>query len=307
MRKILLFGLLALAILTLVQASRPESYSGLTKYLYFSPCDTPISYKIDSIDERFGLNYDELVVNVDDATKIWESAIGKDLFIQSEDGKVSVNLVYDKRQSLSTQIQDLQEMLKNQESSLKPSVDQYETLAKEFKEKMAKLNQDIDYWNQQGDAPEEEYNKLIQRQQELQSEAEKLNLLASTLNQTANDYNASVNNLNQTVSSFNSELAERPEEGIYDPASNKIEIYFIVNKDELVHTIGHEFGHALGLGHIENKKAIMSPSSNQYLIPTADDVEALNALCQNRSYIELYRESLGVSIENLMQNFSKSE
>lgn len=307
MRKILLFGLLVLAILTFVLASRPESYSGLTKYLYFSPCDTPISYKIDSIDEKFAKTHDELLRNIEDATKIWEGATDKDLFTQSDDGKVSINLVYDNRQSLSSQIQDLQEGIKNQESTLKPSIEQYEGFAREFKEKMTKLNQDIEYWNRLGGAPEEEYIKLIQRQKELQSEAEELNSLASALNQTANDYNASVNKLNQTVSSFNSELAEKPEEGIYDPTSNKIEIYFIVNKDELVHTIAHEFGHALGLGHIENKKAIMSPSSNQYLIPTADDVEALNDLCQNRSYIELYRESLGVSIENLMQNFSKSE
>ena len=55
----------------------------------------------------------------------------------------------------------------------------------------------------------------------------------------------------------------KPEEGIYDPANQRIEVYFNINRSEMVHTIAHEFGHALDLPHNDNRLSIMFPYSTQ--------------------------------------------
>ncbi len=256
--------------------------------LYKSRCDKPIRYKVGKIDRRFELTNVELTKDIEDAVAIWGNYEGKSLFVYDTNATLTVNLVYDERQSLNNQINKLEDQINSGKESLDPQVAQYEKRAADFKTRVAQLNKDVNYWNSQGGAPKDDYEKLTNEREALQKEAEQLNALAKTLNRNADLYNLKVGQLNQTINSFNEELADKPEEGTYKGAEQRIEIYFNTSKDELVHTIAHEMGHALGLDHNNNPKGIMYPKTNKIISLSSDDVKALNTLCMKQDIFNYY-------------------
>ena len=279
------------------------------KYFTYSICDKALPYKIGFVDPKFGLSTQTLLTDIDQATQIWDKSLeGKKLFVKDESNKKSlaINLIYDQRSSLSNQIKDLKGDLNQKDKSLKLSIDVYHKQAADFKKKAAdfnssldNLNQQINYWNQKEGAPEDEYKKLIQRQSDLkteyeslQSDADNLNQTAKSLNLSAEDYNSNVNQLNGVISAFDEALAQKPEEGLFDPKNNSIDIYFNNNRNELIHTLAHELGHGLGIQHNLNKHSIMYPYSTQIITPSSEDISSLNAICSTRylypSFLQKY-------------------
>ncbi|OGE25289.1 hypothetical protein A3C26_04060 [Candidatus Daviesbacteria bacterium RIFCSPHIGHO2_02_FULL_39_12] len=265
------------------------NYQALTDLFYYSFCDQPVNFRVDTIDPRFKLSKDEFLTDINKAAKIWNDVLDKNLFAYDPKGELSVNLIYDERQSLSSQINLLENQVDSQQQGLKPQISEFERLAKEFKQKVADLNKEISDWNSQGGVSPDEYNKLVERQQQLQQETGRLNAMAQSLNRSSNEYNSQINELNQTISTYNNALSERPEEGIYKGAENRIEVYLYLNKPELIHTLAHEFGHALGIGHVNNRNAIMYAKTSQKVIPTQDDINKLQDVCRKRSVLELMR------------------
>lgn len=255
----------------------------LNQYIYFSPCDTPLRYRIGSIDARFNITREEFTQNIQEAETIWESINSKNMFDYDSQGELSFNLEYDNRQSLNTQIGELEGKLDNGKSALESNVKEYENLVDQFNQRRKNSNDKISYWNDQGGAPPEEFEKLIKEQQEIKVEEQKLNDMARDLNLSTSQYNTQVGELNQTIDSFKKELSLRPEEGLYDGKEQRITIYITSNKNELIHTLAHEMGHALGIKHTSGAKSIMFPFSTQEIAVSIEDEQALNAVCQKQN------------------------
>lgn len=272
-------GLLLLAVVVFSPA-----VSGLYKNTYTfatkSVCDVPISYKIGVVDPRFEVSRGEFLSSVEKATYIWETPTEKNLFMHDSKGVLTVNLVFDQRQALHNTIDNLEGQLKQGESSITTQIQQYEARAASFRQKTTALNESISYWNDRGGAPKEEYDKLIEERDKLRVEAGELNDVAKSLNIQTNDYNSGVNNLNQTIETFNEALNQKPEEGLYSPKEQKIDIYFNFNTNELIHTLAHEFGHALGLMHTTGKDSILYPYTTRTTAATLEDLNALSKICQ---------------------------
>ena len=302
---ILVIALLGASIAYFVN---PAFASAVKDSYTFSACDTPISYKVGTIDERFALDRDEVLSAVEESAGKWNDAYNKQLFIYDpENGKVTVNLTYDERQALTNQIGDLHSQLEGEKSAIDPQIAEFEKRIQDFKQRVAALNNRIEYWNSRGGAPEEEFNKLYAEQQALRQEQASLDAMAQKLNRSTNEYNSQVGELNQTIDTFNDTLRTRPEEGLYDGRDKTITIYIMSNRQELLHTLTHELGHAVGLDHLQNKEAVMYYQTNDSINLTQNDIQALEFACRNRTIVDLAAERfvlLGKIVEKTFQRYN---
>lgn len=257
--------------------------------IYVSPCDAPLTYKIGSVDPRFNLSEDAFKQDIQEAAGIWDTAQGKKLFSYDPKGDITISMVYDERQSLTNKINTLDTTLDTQKGQLTPQLEEYKKRVSEFKQRLAAFNQQVAYWNQQGGAPEDEYNKLNQEQESLQRESNELSAMAQSLNQSTEEYNQDVQELNSTVDVFNTQLKGKPEEGQYteDKNGKKIVIFFNTTKDELIHTLTHELGHALHMNHVSNVNSIMHPLTNEVVTPSSSDLRELSLVCEKRNIFEV--------------------
>ncbi len=285
MKKVLLLPLILLVILLGgVYLIQPSLFD---KILYYSYCDEPILYRVDTVDPRFNLSKEDFLSDISDASQIWDILEGKTLFAYDPKGDLSINLIYDQRQYLTNRITQIEKTVQSGKQTLKPQVEQFKQESAALNEKIVALNKEVQDWNNKGGASPEEFEKIIQRQKSLQQEKDRLNVQAKQLNLSADEYNSQVGELNQNINTFNNALEERPEEGIYKGPENKIEIYFNNDKPELIHTIAHELGHAIGIaGHVSNSKSIMYAKTSKTLTLTEEDISALKEVCKKRSTIE---------------------
>lgn len=285
-------------LLVVVGALVGFGYLNRDKYQAFfnsmHPCSSPITYKVDTVDPKFNLSRDKFIADVQDAAKVWNGQAGKNLFSFDANGKVSVNLIFDERQTQSNQINTLDNQLNSQKGKLDAQIADYKSQVADFKNRLAAHNATVQSWNQQGGAPPDEYDKLEKERADLQAQADQLNSLAKKLNLNSENYSLGVGKLNNAINTFNVELVNKPEEGIFMGDQNRIEIYFDNNQPELVHTLAHELGHAIGIEHNTDQKSIMFAYTSKTVKITDADIDGLNAVCRDRSFADVVRARLNI-------------
>jgi hypothetical protein len=286
----------------IVVFATPEYKQEAIKVLSYSICDTPTKYKIGTIDTKFGGTQSQIKGDLQKAANIWNDLYSKELFKYSEDAKLTVNFTYDQRSSLYTYIDELQKQLDQKNTTYEQQVAAYEKNLASFNKRLSDFNSTVDSYNKSGGAPPDIYNKLILEQEKLQEEDNVLKEEASRLNISANIYNSEVEKLNQNINEFNSVITQKPEEGLYDPNNNTITIYFITSQDELIHTLAHEFGHALDFQHVTDPKSIMYPYTSKILTPAAQDVEQLNLACAPQPIFEHWVELLTEKVIGIVES-----
>src|SRR5258708_32096861 len=98
---------LVLLVLAVGVVLFPNQNFNINDYLYYSVCDQPIGYKVDTVDKRFNLSREQFLADIKTAEAVWEKPYGKNLFDYDPAGKLSINLIFDARQSLNNQINSL--------------------------------------------------------------------------------------------------------------------------------------------------------------------------------------------------------
>jgi hypothetical protein len=257
-------------------------------------CPVPISYRIGEIDPAFGLKQEQVLAYVSQAEDLWESQVQRELFTYDENAKLSIQFIYDDRQadanSEVAQRGDLDEQKEKSESvriAIEELQTKYDKLSVSHNDQVAayeaKLNDynaEVNKYNDRGGAPEEVFERLEKERNELSAKAEELNriseelkTIAGKINELADQGNALVENYNDEVAKYNQEFGFAREFTQGDYQGERIHVYKFSSDEELVTVLAHEFGHALGLGHVEDTSSLM-----YYLLENTDEAPTLSSL-----------------------------
>jgi len=231
------------------------------------PCKEPIPYTLNTFDKEFNISKTYFLSALSDAEAIWEKSAGIDLFTYEPTSSVynvlKINLIYDYRQQATSKLASLGITVQNNRAS-------YDALKAKFtslKTELAKA--ESEYKLSKSEATRKKINEMVD---EINSMVVILNRLATTLNLAVEKYN--------TVGASRGESFE---EGVYiqEGLNRQIDIYEFSNRDKLVRVLAHELGHALGLGHVDDPKAIMyefNQGNNKAL--TKADLAELQIKCK---------------------------
>jgi predicted nucleic acid-binding Zn-ribbon protein len=301
-------NIISLAILAFVVIyfhTTLENYWSYLKRTYL-PCKSPISYSLGEFDTRFGVSKTDFLSAMKDAEAIWEKPIGKNLFDYSTGGNLKVNLIYDTRQETTSKLQSMGISLKNDRASYNEvkakydsvvatydqqkiafnnRVSAFEARKNAYEAEVARINRrgggdkaTVDRLNVEREYLQSESSGIVSDQNRLNTYVDQINSLVSALNQLATTLNINVKNFNKIGDNLGGEFNE----GLYkiDKNGEEIDIYQFENRTKLVRVLAHELGHALGLDHNEDSKAIMyrlNNGINEKLTNT--DLVALKLLC----------------------------
>lgn len=275
--RVALVTLVVLGLAVSVVPRVPQVSSDLQALIY--SCRKPIRYTAGTIDERFKLSAEELNEASKNAEAIWEKPAGKDLFAFDESQGITINLVFDERQQLTQRAEGLEGGIEQNKRAYDALVAKHDSLTAQFKTRLKKYNEDVAYWNAQGGAPKEDYERLREEGRQLNAMVDEINSLVEQINTLAKKLNLRVGEFNKITGEFNETLTVKPEAGLYSPLEASITIYQFENPRELALTIAHELGHALGINHLEQTDALMNPQITANTHLTQADLDALTAVC----------------------------
>ncbi|OGY31596.1 MAG: hypothetical protein A3C02_04715 [Candidatus Andersenbacteria bacterium RIFCSPHIGHO2_02_FULL_45_11] len=300
-------------------------FAGAVIVLFPAPCAKPITYSIGDLDPRFKLPKETFLKDIALAERKWEEQIGKELFVYDPASKFTINLTYDERQATTDKAKAITQSLEKTSESREGLLQKYEdarnvydVALRLYDKHSAQLNTDsvvfsatVERYNKEGGAPSEEYAKLqaeqarlAERSATLEAERIQLNGLASTVNKFADTEGKIVNTYNETVEKFNDEFSGDREFDQGEYTGNAITIYEFVKNNDLVVVLTHELGHALGIGHVQDPRAVMHYKVNEKNIQAkslaADDISALMSQCKKGSWDVFYERLMNFTVRDIL-------
>ena len=267
---------------------------------FYKACSKPLTYAITSYDERFGISREEFATAVAEAAQLWNEAAGQQVLALSREPSVHVGMLYDERQraiELGETIGGEQTAYDSMKMEVESLNDQFVSLRSSHEAKVVSFERDVrsyeeevQMWNARGGAPPAAYEELEAKKRELERRRKALDAVVVTLNgliasiqERVTQLNVLAEQTNEKVNTYNKTLGHDFDQGNYveDEEGKRITIFTFEDRMELKRVLAHEFGHALGIGHLTDAGAIMySYNIGNELALTVEDVAALKEVCE---------------------------
>lgn len=271
------------------------------------PCRDPLAYRVTQADTRFAMSQQEIVAAAERAERLWEDATGYDLFVRVDEGGMPVHFVYDERQRIGDTLRQLERKIDGRSKTYETFRDtydrQYAAYEREsqsfalqlgaYNDRRAAYDAAVAAANDAGGATPDEADRLRSLRVALLDEADRLQRKQAYVNNLVHEVNALAQRLNELapeingeVDAFNTVGAQRGEEyeaGQYtrDVRGERVEIFVIDDFDQLTRLLAHEFGHALGMEHVDERTALMHALSlAEDLRITPADLTEFTAACR---------------------------
>ena len=272
-----------------------------------APSEYPIRYSVGEIDPGFGLERERFITLAREAERTWEKPLGLELFEYDPTSEFAVNLIFDERQQHTLEAKQAKAELDAREGSIRTLMREYNTASEKqnrlkslhesevasFDRRLERYNETVAEWNRKGGAPSNVFAELRDEQKRIEEtrrtideSASGLNEAAAMLNSLAERVNAMAAEFNMDVNLFNGRFVESREfeQGQYD--GKGIAIYQFTEESDLRVALMHEFGHALGFGHVDTPESVMYRRLEKQNMETPeltpDDLELLQQKFRNQ-------------------------
>ncbi|MDZ7779760.1 MAG: matrixin family metalloprotease [Gemmatimonadota bacterium] len=259
------------------------------------PCARPLSWHVADVDPRFDIDRGAVEVAAREAAAVWMDAAGKPVFRAEAGSGIPIRLIYDARQARTEERRLHEDRIRAEDSvltraaaALARSRDEYERARERYRAERSAVeaivsthNAVVRRWNDADGVPPDSAQALVQRERRVLRrrdaldsvarglEAERAALLERerTLSARRSARNAEAARLREAFPLRSVEAGSYTEGmgGVVGSAGSRhreIRIFRFEDIDELTHVLAHELGHALGLGHLEEPGAVMSPKRN---------------------------------------------
>lgn len=239
-------------------------FSAVVLYFFtYTPCSTPMVYAVGSVDKRFGLSKERVLTELTRAEKTWERYDTRNLFEYMPDSAkpdIRVDFVYDSRQrGLETQkaVQAESDAYAKAVRAYEGRLKTYEANSNEYNIAVKKYDADIARWNKGSRRDSTEYSRLHAEGDRIDSLYASLNKESKVLEDIRDKLEPIRIALNTKIKEINKNSGEIIEDGRWDPQEKTITIYRYDGDKELQWVLAHELGHAIGMDHVEDPKAVM--------------------------------------------------
>jgi predicted Zn-dependent protease len=271
-----LFGLI---LFTILAVSASSLAGELTR------CPYPVSYRLGSLDPRFHLSKETLLKIAQQAEERWEASAKRELFRYDPQARLAINLIYDSRQATLDAINKAVSELNRSALQLDTWQKKLSLLLTDYQNDLERYNQEVDYYNRHGGAPQDVYARLLKEKEELEKRRKTLNQNIALFNLQINQHNTNLELLKSQIEQSQNKIITQ---GFYNGATETIDVYTFGNEKELRLVLMHEMGHALGLSHAQNPHSIMYPVLQEQNLndpkPSAEDLSLLKNSCGLERY-----------------------